>query len=282
MSQATLGMPVWVAIASGTLTAANDGVKMAATFVATLAATAIVAQVIPPIFHWFRQGRRGWGVAVALAMASGAGLVAVAGARLGARVRRHGAERPRLRGSHRTARPRLAGRRLGAALRARCSRCTARSRAAGCLPAGVEPALAGDGIDELPAGMLSRQEQRAGRRGLPRIPGLTVRPAARGRARSASTAWPPTCPDRNAFARWLDQTIAHARLSETGCAVLLIHIADFREVDEVFEVRADDILAQDAGALAQAALEPHDFLARLARDEFAGGRAGTGAAQPGA
>ncbi len=48
-------------------------------------------------------------------------------------------------------------------------------------------------------------------------------------------------PDRNAFARWLDQTIAHARLSDTGCAVLLIHIADFREVDEVFEVRADDI-----------------------------------------
>jgi predicted signal transduction protein with EAL and GGDEF domain len=45
----------------------------------------------------------------------------------------------------------------------------------------------------------------------------------------------------------------------------------FREVDEVFEVRADDILAQDAGALAQAALEPHDFLARLARDEFAVG-----------
>ncbi len=78
-------------------------------------------------------------------------------------------------------------------------------------------------------------------------------------------------PDRTGFARWLDQTIAHARLAETSCAVLLIHIADFREVDEVFEVRADDILAQDAGALAQAALEPHHFLARLARDEFAVG-----------
>ncbi|WP_313817461.1 bifunctional diguanylate cyclase/phosphodiesterase, partial [Cupriavidus sp.] len=139
------------------------------------------------------------------------------------------------------------------------------------VPAGVEPALAGEGIDELPAGMLSRQDQRAGRRGPPRIPGLTVRPAARGQAPVGEYSVATDLPDRNAFARWLDQTIAHARLSETGCAVLLIHIADFREVDEVFEVRADDILAQDAGALAQAALEPHDFLARLARDEFAVG-----------
>ncbi len=105
-----------------------------------------------------------------------------------------------------------------------------------------------------------------------RIPGrLTVRPVGRGQATVGEYSVATDVPDRAAFARWLDQSIAHARLAETSCAVLLIHIADFREVDEVFEVRADDILAQDASVLAQAALEPHDFLARLARDEFAVG-----------
>lgn len=271
MSQATLGMPVWVAIASGTLTAANDGVKMAATFVATLAATAIVAQLVPPIFHWFRQGRRGWGVAVALAMASGAGLVAVAGARLGGVCGGTGlSARACVEATGLPAPAWLAG---GLALLCAAMFAVHRAQSRGWwpVPIGAEPAMAGDGIDELPAGMVSRQEQRGGRRGLSRIPGLTVRPAARGQAPVGEYSVATDLPDRNAFARWLDQTIAHARLSDTGCAVLLIHIADFREVDEVFEVRADDILAQDAGALAQAALEPHDFLARLARDEFAVG-----------
>jgi hypothetical protein len=32
MSHGMLGMPLWVALASGTLTAANDGARMAATF----------------------------------------------------------------------------------------------------------------------------------------------------------------------------------------------------------------------------------------------------------
>ncbi len=93
--------------------------KMAAALVATLAATALVAQVVPPYFTGSARGRRGWGVAVALAMASGAGLVAVAGsARLGRVCGGTAVERPRLRGSDRTRpRARLAGRRPGAALR---------------------------------------------------------------------------------------------------------------------------------------------------------------------
>jgi GGDEF domain-containing protein len=100
--------------------------------------------------------------------------------------------------------------------------------------------------------------------------GLTVRPSGRDQSPVGEYSVSTDLPDRTAFARWLDRP-SPMRAWRDRCAVLLIHIADFREVDEVFEVRADDILAQDAGALAQAALEPHHFLARLARDEFAVG-----------
>jgi len=272
MSQATLGMPVWVTLASGTLRAADDGVRLAATFAASVAGSLLAAQLLQPVVQWLRHGGRGWRLAVAAAMLSGGGLVAMAGARLGrvcggmATAARACVDAAGLSGP-----AWLAG---GLALLGASMFAVHRAQSRRWLPAPAraDGGAAEDAIDEVPGGMLPRPaEVRLARRGPSRIPGLTVRPAARGQAAVGEYSVSTALPDRQAFARWLDQTIAHARLSETACAVLLIHIADFREVDEVFEVRADDILAQDAGALAQAALEPHDFLARLARDEFAVG-----------
>nr|WP_315595929.1 bifunctional diguanylate cyclase/phosphodiesterase [uncultured Cupriavidus sp.] len=266
MSQVTLGMPLWVTLASGTLTAANDGTKLAATLAATLAASVVVSHVSTPVLQWLRHGGRGWHLAIVAAMLAGGGLVAVAGARLG-----------RACGSASlTARACIDGAGhgpvwLAGGLALLCSALYAmhwmqsRKWAASLADSNVA-----DEADDFPSGVRPG-ESRLVRRGSGRLAKLTVRPSGRDQPPVGEYSVSTDLPDRTAFARWLDQTIAHARLSETSCAVLLIHIADFREVDEVFEVRADDILAQDAGALAQAALEPHHFLARLARDEFAVG-----------
>ncbi|AVA35509.1 diguanylate cyclase (GGDEF)-like protein [Cupriavidus metallidurans] len=270
MSHGMLGMPLWVTLASGTLTAANDGARMAATFAATLAASLAASHLFGPPLQWLRQGARGWRVAVAAAMLAGAGLVAVAGARLG---RACG-------GTVMTARACIDTADFSEASFLACGialLCVAmfamhRAQARGWLQGQAELAMHDDVADDhatMP--MLRAGDGRVSRRGPGRIPGLTIRPSGSGLSPVGEYSVSTDLPDRTAFARWLDQSIAHARLAETGCAVLLIHIADYREVDEVFEVRADDILAQDAGALAQAALEPHDFLARLARDEFAVG-----------
>lgn len=269
LSQATTGMPLWVAVASGTLTAANRGADVAATFAATLAASLAASHLVAPAWQWMRQGGRGWQVAIVTAMLAGAGLVAVAGARLG-RACGGLSMSPRdcldVAGLHGSAW--LAG---GLALL--CSALYAMHRIQSRRWAGAyaEGALADDASDEFPVAARAG-EPRLVRRSHGRMGGLTVRASGRDQPPVGEySVSNEDLPDRTAFARWLDQTIAHARLSDTACAVLLIHIADFREVDEVFEVRADDILAQDAGALAQAALEPHHFLARLARDEFAVG-----------
>jgi diguanylate cyclase (GGDEF)-like protein len=270
MSHAMLGMPHWVTLASGTLTAANDGARLTATFAATLAASMAASQLFGPPFQWLRQGVRGWRVAVAAAMLAGAGLVAVAGARLG---RACGGIATTARACIDTAGISDAGW-LAGGLALLCAALFAMHRAQshGWIPGQAESALPDDAADEHATLPMARGgDGRAARRGPSRIPGLTVRPTASSQLPMGEYSVSTDPPDRTAFARWLDQSIAHARLAETGCAVLLIHIADYREVDEVFEVRADDILAQDAGALAQAALEPHDFLARLARDEFAVG-----------
>lgn len=267
MSQATLGMPLWVALASGTLTAANDGARLAATFAATLAAGMAGSQFLSPGWHWLRHNGRGWQLAIATAMLAGAGLVAVAGARLG---RACG-------GSSMTARACIdaAGLHgpawLAGGLGLLCTALFAMHRLQSRRWASVH-ADGGAADDIVEDAVATRPgEPRVVRRNHGRMAGLTVRPSARDQSQVGEYSVSTDLPDRAAFARWLDQTIAHARLAESACAVLLIHIADFREVDEVFEVRADDILAQDAGALAQAALEPHHFLARLARDEFAVG-----------
>lgn len=267
MSQVTLGMPLWVTLASGTLTAANDGGKLAATLAATFAASVVVSYVSTPVLQWLRHGGRGWHLAIVAAMLAGGGLVAVAGARLG-----------RACGSaSMTARACIDGAGhgpvwLAGGLALLCSALYAmhwmqsRKWAASL----ADSNLVDEGAEDFPSGVRPG-ESRLVRRGSGRLAKLTIRPSGRDQPPVGEYSVSTDLPDRTAFARWLDQTIAHARLSETSCAVLLIHIADFREVDEVFEVRADDILAQDAGALAQAALEPHHFLARLARDEFAVG-----------
>ncbi|SDD61586.1 diguanylate cyclase/phosphodiesterase [Cupriavidus sp. YR651] len=272
MSQGIIGMPLWVALASGTLTAVNDGAKLAATLVASLVASVVATQWFASAYHWLRQGTRGWRAAVVVAMVAGAGLVAVAGTRLG---RTCGGQSMTARACMDAAGlPGPAWLAGGLTLLCLAMFAVHRAQSNGWLtvPARAEGGLIDDLIDEIPTAQIARHaESRPSRRGHARIPGLTVRPAARGQAPLGEYSVSTELPDRVAFGRWLDQTIAQARLSEMACAVLLIHIADFREVDEVFEVRADDILAQDAGALAQAALEPHDFLARLARDEFAVG-----------
>lgn len=268
MSQATLGMPLWVAVASGTLTAANNSADVAAAFAATMAASLAASHLLAPAWQWVSHGGRGWQLAIATAMLAGAGLVAIAGARLG-RTCGGLSMSPRacldVAGIHGPAW-------LAAGLALLCSALYAMHRVQSRKWAAfADPMGADDGFD-VPAAAPRAGEPRVVRRAHGRMGGLTVRAAGRDQPPVGEySVSNEDLPDRTAFARWLDQTIAHARLSETACAVLLIHIADFREVDEVFEVRADDILAQDAGALAQAALEPHHFLARLARDEFAVG-----------
>ena len=269
MSQASTGMPLWVALASGTLTAVNHGADVAATFAATLAASVLASHLMAPAWHWLRHGNRGWQLAIATAMLAGAGLVAVAGARLG-RACGGLSLSPRdclaVTGLHGPGW--LAG---GLALLCSALYAMHRIQSRKWASAFADAGLADDAADDFPVAARAG-ETRVVRRSHGRMGGLTVRPAGRDQLPVGEySVSNEELPDRVAFARWLDQTIAHARLSETACAVLLIHIADFREVDEVFEVRADDILAQDAGALAQAALEPHHFLARLARDEFAVG-----------
>lgn len=266
MSQGVLGMPVWVALGSGTFPGLDDAVRLASAAVTAAAA----ADALTSLAQWLRAGARIWrGAAISVALA-GAGLVAMAGTQLG-RVCGNSAMSARA-CIDAAGLPPPAW--LASGLALLCLGMFAMHRTHGLAWRRVAPGMtilseAGDDAEETAA---SRHEPRLARRG-PRFPGgrLTVRTVARGQDTVGEYSVSTALPDRIGFGRWLDQAIAHARLADTGCAVLLIHIADFREVDEVFEVRADDILAQDASALAQAALEPHDFLARLARDEFAVG-----------
>jgi len=267
LSQLSVSLPVLVVMLSGSVPAANDTAQMAASFAAAAAATAAAELLV----QWLRQGTRLWRGAALMAVVAGAGLVAAAGTHLG---RACGAGSVSARACIDAAGlPHPAW--LAGGLTALCALMFAvhRAQSRGLLAAHHEAGLADELVDEahgLPRGHESRLARRGAR--IPGRPGrLTVRAAARGQGTVGEYSVATTMPDRVAFGRWLDQTIAQARLAESGCAVLLIHIADYREVDEVFEIRADDILAQDAGALAQAVLEPHDFLARLARDEFAVG-----------
>ncbi|KAA6121475.1 putative bifunctional diguanylate cyclase/phosphodiesterase [Cupriavidus cauae] len=263
MSQASVGLPAWVVLLSGSVRGSAEWSQALAALVGGIATT-VLAQ-------WLHRALAYWRGAAMLATLAGAGVIAAAGIGLG-------------------------------------HQCGGSSSRTACIEAMnlLHPAWFGLGLAVLGTAafallwlserrqapqrerdvLLNESGEPDGERssappGLPtrivrrlngRIPGrLTVRPVGRGQATVGEYSVATDVPDRAAFARWLDQSIAHARLAETSCAVLLIHIADFREVDEVFEVRADDILAQDASVLAQAALEPHDFLARLARDEFAVG-----------
>lgn len=261
LSQLSVSLPVLVVMLSGSVPAANDTAQMAASFAAAAAATTAAKLLV----QWLRQGARLWRGAAIMAVVAGAGLVAAAGTHLG---RTCGAGSVSARACIDAAGlPHPAW--LAGGLTALCALMFAvhRAQSRGWLPARSEGGLADEPADDTP-------DLRPARRGarLPGRPGrLTVRAAALGQGTVGEYSVATVMPDRVAFGRWLDQAIAQARLAETGCAVLLIHIADYREVDEVFEIRADDILAQDAGALAQAVLEPHDFLARLARDEFAVG-----------
>jgi len=269
LSPASVGLPLWVVVASGSLRFSH-GVVQTTT---ALAATVAVALAIP----WLRRHLPPLRGGVLLAALAGAGVVVAAGARLstlcggGSRLSALCAD-PRG-----TVQPAwlavgaLAALSLGFFWLRRANPSGWHLATASGYSGGASAGMQDEPPEELPAGPVPvASTLPVRRRG--RIPGrLTVRTAARGQGTVGEYSVSTDLPDRSAFARWLDQSIAQARLAETGCAVLLVHIADFREVDEVFEVRADDILAQDAGALAQAALEPHDFLARLARDEFAVG-----------
>lgn len=264
MSQASVGLPVWVVLLSGSVPGSAEWSQALAALAGGIAAT-VLAQ-------WLHRALAYWRGAAMLATLAGAGVIAAAGIGLGHQC--GGA-------SSRTAcieavnllHPAWFG--LGLAVLGTAAfallllsdrRHAPQRERDVLLNESGEPD--GERNGSAPPGLPTRIVRRLNGR----IPGrLTVRPVGRGQATVGEYSVATDVPDRAAFARWLDQSIAHARLAETSCAVLLIHIADFREVDEVFEVRADDILAQDASVLAQAALEPHDFLARLARDEFAVG-----------
>ncbi len=266
LSPASVGLPLWVVLGSGSLHVTHDLSRT----VAALALTATLTLALP----WLRRHvplQRGTALVAVLA---GAGVVVVAGARLGTLC--SDAARPSALCVEPGSLMLPAWLAIGALVVLPLALLWLRSVNRHGWQLASRPGLGAgeaDSLDALldePPPLPAGAPQPVRRRG--RIPGrLTVRPTARGHDTVGEYSVSTDLPDRSAFARWLDQSISQARLAETGCAVLLVHIADFREVDEVFEVRADDILAQDAGALAQAALEPHDFLARLARDEFAVG-----------
>ncbi len=264
MSQLSVGLPVWVVLLSGSVPGSVQGSQALAALAGGMATT-VLAQ-------WLHRALAYWRGAAMLATLAGAGVIAAAGVGLGHHCGR-AISRTACVEAVNLLHPAWFGLGLAVlgtavfALLSWSNRRHARQRERdGLLTDAGDPESerSGDPHPGLPARIVRRLNGR--------MPGrLTVRPVGRGQATVGEYSVATEVPDRAAFARWLDQSLAHARLAETSCAVLLIHIADFREVDEVFEVRADDILAQDASVLAQAALEPHDFLARLARDEFAVG-----------
>ncbi|MDR3380828.1 putative bifunctional diguanylate cyclase/phosphodiesterase [Cupriavidus basilensis] len=271
LSPASVGLPLWVALGSGSLRVTHDVLQTAAALVATAALTLAIP--------WLRRNVPLRGAALVMTLA-GAGVVVAAGMRLSTLC----GEAPHPSalcldpgrfmppawvaagallllplGFFALRRANLPGWRLASSGNFASPQRHALDEMFEDHPPGTG-GIAGSGGPTVPMR----------RRG--RIPGrLTVRATARGHGTVGEYSVSTDLPDRTGLARWLDLSIAQARLAETSCAVLLVQIAEFREVDEVVEVRADDILAQDAGALAQAALEPHDFLARLARDEFAVG-----------
>ncbi|NSX04236.1 putative bifunctional diguanylate cyclase/phosphodiesterase [Cupriavidus gilardii] len=268
MSQASVGLPVWVVLLSGSVRGSAEWSQAVAALAGGMAATVLT--------QWLRRALAYWRGAAMLATLAGAGVIAAAGIGLGHQCGGSTSRAACIEAVN-LLHPAWFG--LGLAVLGTAAfallslsnrrRVPLRERDALLHDAG-EPD--GERGGERSAGASPGLPARLARRLNGRMPGrLTVRPVGRGQATVGEYSVATDVPDRAAFARWLDQSIAHARLAETSCAVLLIHIADFREVDEVFEVRADDILAQDASVLAQAALEPHDFLARLARDEFAVG-----------
>lgn len=276
VSQALVGLPFWTALFSGLVPGTRKLGEAAAGLIAGL--------VVSYLADWFRRGVLYWRGAAMVATMAGATLIAGVGVSLG---RQCGGSSGSAVGCLNANMVHPGWFTLGLAMLATAAfavlmlrqrrpavaiadmegeerRLEGGERQALASAAGGAPLMATGPMQALLPLRMTRRPGRA--------PGqLIVRPAGRGHAAVGEYRVATELPDRAAFARWLDKSMAQARLSETSCAVLLVHIADFREVDEVFEVRADDILAQDVGALAQAVLEPHDFLARLARDEFAVG-----------
>jgi len=261
---ASVGMPAWIVLVAG-------GVRgLGETPQAGIAALGLGA-VLAAAFNLLRRALLRWRGASVIAALVVTGAMATAGMEVGRVCGHRGAMSPRAcLASFETPSPAWVA--LGVlslammtwlvlGLRSRFG-APAQARIVNALDDGSDPRALGRAVDG--GGLVRRAHGRTTGR-------LTVRPTAGGDHEVGEYSVVDELPDRAAFARWLDQSIAHARFADTSCAVLLVHIADFREVDEVFEVRADDILAQDASALAQAVLEPHDFLARLARDEFAVG-----------
>lgn len=263
VSPLLVGFPVWVTLAAGVVPGTREAAQSVGGVLAGIGAVWLS--------QWFRRGIAYWRGAALMATMAGAAVIAAAGVALGRQCGGSDGARSACIEAAGVIHPgwfALGLAVLGCAAFALLhlsERKTAADRAADLLPALrddiVNARAYADTVLSTPARAIRRLNRR--------LPGrLTVRGETPGMAVGEYSV-ATELPDRSAFAHWLEQSIAHARLAEASCAVLLIHIADFREVDEVFEVRADDILAQDAGALAQAALEPHDFLARLARDEFA-------------
>ncbi|MBY4898418.1 bifunctional diguanylate cyclase/phosphodiesterase [Cupriavidus sp. AU9028] len=275
VAQALVGLPFWAALASGVVPGTR---KLGEAFVSLIAGL-----IAAYLLDWFQRGVLYWRGAAMVATMAGATLIAGVGVTLGRQCGGSSGSAVSCLNSNMVHPGWFA---LGLALLATTAfvllmllqrrQTVARgdpegdelhlegSERGALAPAGGAPLMAAGAMQSLLPLRMTRRPGRA--------PGqLTVRATGRGHAPVGEYRVATELPDRTAFARWLDKSMAQARLSETSCAVLLVHIADFREVDEVFEVRADDILAQDVGALAQAVLEPHDFLARLARDEFAVG-----------
>ena len=76
-------------------------------------------------------------------------------------------------------------------------------------------------------------------------------------------------PNRNAFSRALDRTLAAASVGGRAVAVLLLGLDRFKEVNDTFGHEAGDALLREVGPRIRSELQPYDTLARVGGDEFA-------------
>jgi diguanylate cyclase (GGDEF)-like protein len=78
-----------------------------------------------------------------------------------------------------------------------------------------------------------------------------------------------TLPNRRLFRKRLDQAIDEARLSDASCALLVIDVDRFKELNDTLGHQAGDLVLSQVGARLAGTLRGTDTVARIGGDEFA-------------